>query len=76
MPNSLEGKIAVVTGVSHQGQIGETVAKGLANRGAALAICARTAEECRSPGCRTAASRRSRACRGRLSDRRVRGKAN
>jgi NAD(P)-dependent dehydrogenase (short-subunit alcohol dehydrogenase family) len=43
MPNSLEGKIAVVTGVSHQGQIGETVAKGLASRGATLAICARTA---------------------------------
>ena len=36
MPNSLEGKIAVVTGVSHQGQIGETVAKGLANRGPRL----------------------------------------
>lgn len=42
MPNSLEDKIAVVTGVSHQGQIGETVAKALADRGAALAICART----------------------------------
>ena len=42
MPNSLEGKIAVVTGVSQQGQIGETVAKALADRGAALAICART----------------------------------
>jgi NAD(P)-dependent dehydrogenase (short-subunit alcohol dehydrogenase family) len=42
MPNNLEGKIAVVTGVSHQGQIGETVAKALADRGAALAICART----------------------------------
>ena len=42
MPASLEGKIAVVTGVSHQGQIGETVAKALAGRGAALAICART----------------------------------
>jgi NAD(P)-dependent dehydrogenase (short-subunit alcohol dehydrogenase family) len=42
MPASLEGKIAVVTGVSHQGQIGETVAKALADRGAALAICART----------------------------------
>jgi NAD(P)-dependent dehydrogenase (short-subunit alcohol dehydrogenase family) len=42
MPTSLEGKIAVVTGVSHQGQIGETVAKALADRGAALAICART----------------------------------
>jgi NAD(P)-dependent dehydrogenase (short-subunit alcohol dehydrogenase family) len=43
MPNSLQGKIAVVTGVSHQGQIGETVAKALANREATLAICARTA---------------------------------
>ena len=42
MPASLEGKIAVVTGVSLQGQIGETVAKALAGRGAALAICART----------------------------------
>jgi len=42
MPTSLEGKIAVVTGVSHQGQIGETVAKALADRGAALTICART----------------------------------
>ena len=42
MPPSLEGKIAVVTGVSHQGQIGETVAKVLADRGAALVICART----------------------------------
>lgn len=42
MPASLEGKVAVVTGVSHQGQIGETVAKALAGRGAALAICART----------------------------------
>ena len=40
---SLEGKIAVVTGVSHQGQIGETVAKALADRGAALSICARWA---------------------------------
>ena len=42
MPASPEGKIAVITGVSHQGQIGETVAKALADRGAALAICART----------------------------------
>jgi NAD(P)-dependent dehydrogenase (short-subunit alcohol dehydrogenase family) len=42
MSTGLEGKIAVVTGVSHEGQIGETVAKALADRGAALAICART----------------------------------
>ena len=59
MPNSLEGKIAVVTGVSHQGQIGETVAKGLANRRAALAICARTAGsvEARATELRQAGSR-------------------
>jgi enoyl-[acyl-carrier-protein] reductase (NADH) len=36
MPTSLKGKIAVVTGVSHQGQIGETVARALAENGAAL----------------------------------------
>ena len=59
MPNSLQGKIAVVTGVSHQGQIGETVAKGLANRRAALAICARTAGsvEARATELRQAGSR-------------------
>ena len=59
MPNSLEGKIAVVTGVSHQGQIGETVAKGLANRRAALAVCARTAGsvEARATELRQAGSR-------------------
>lgn len=42
MPNSFEDKVAVITGVSHQGQIGETVAHALADRGATLAICART----------------------------------
>src|SRR6185312_15967612 len=59
MPASLEGQIAVVTGVSHQGQIGETVAKGLANRRAALAICARTAGsvEARATELRQAGSR-------------------
>lgn len=41
MPAILDGKVAVVTGVSHDGQIGQTVAKALAERGAALAICAR-----------------------------------
>jgi NAD(P)-dependent dehydrogenase (short-subunit alcohol dehydrogenase family) len=39
---SLEGKAALVTGVSHAGQIGEAVAKRLADSGAALVICART----------------------------------
>lgn len=37
-----EDKVAVITGVSQKGQIGEAVAKALANRGASLAICART----------------------------------
>ncbi len=42
MPGSLEGKVAIVTGVSHAGQVGQTVAQALAAQGAALAICART----------------------------------
>jgi NAD(P)-dependent dehydrogenase (short-subunit alcohol dehydrogenase family) len=42
MPASLEGKVAIVTGVSHDGQVGQTVAKALAKEGCALAICART----------------------------------
>jgi len=39
---ALEGKTALVTGVSHAGQIGEAVARKLADSGAALVICART----------------------------------
>ncbi len=39
---SLQGKVAVVTGVSHEGQVGQAVAKALADSGASLAICART----------------------------------
>ena len=42
MAKSLEGRVALVTGVSHPGQVGQTVAKALAAEGAALAICART----------------------------------
>ena len=42
MPAVFEGKVALVTGVSHDGQIGQAVAKKLAERGAALTICART----------------------------------
>lgn len=37
-----EGKTALVTGVSHAGQIGEAVARRLGVSGAALVICART----------------------------------
>ncbi|MGH6832035.1 MAG: SDR family NAD(P)-dependent oxidoreductase, partial [Methyloceanibacter sp.] len=42
MPTTLEGKVAIVTGVSGDGQVGQAVAKALAENGAALAICART----------------------------------
>lgn len=45
MASSLDGKVAVVTGVSGEGQVGEAVAKALAAAGAALAICARTEEK-------------------------------
>ena len=44
MTNTLQGKVAIVTGVSHDGQVGQAVAKALAAEGAALAICARTQE--------------------------------
>ena len=62
MPAVLGGKVALVTGVSHDGQIGQAVAKKLAESGAALAICARTqsnvearAEELRQAGARVLA---------------------
>ncbi len=62
MPAILEGKVALVTGVSRDGQVGQTVAKVLAENGAALAICARTqsnveerAEELRQAGARVLA---------------------
>ena len=62
MPTILEGKVAIVTGVSGGGQIGQAVAKALAESGAALAICARTqgnvearAQELRQTGARVLA---------------------
>jgi NAD(P)-dependent dehydrogenase (short-subunit alcohol dehydrogenase family) len=45
MPGSLEGKVAIVTGVSHDGQVGQAVAKALAAQGASLVICARSRDE-------------------------------
>jgi NAD(P)-dependent dehydrogenase (short-subunit alcohol dehydrogenase family) len=42
MAGSLQGKVALVTGVSHEGQVGQAVAKALGANGADLAICART----------------------------------
>ena len=41
MQTNLEGKVAIVTGVSGDGQVGQAVAKALAESGAQLAICAR-----------------------------------
>jgi len=42
MPANLQGKVAIVTGVSNDGQVGQAVARALAAQGASLAICART----------------------------------
>jgi NAD(P)-dependent dehydrogenase (short-subunit alcohol dehydrogenase family) len=42
MQVSLQGKTAIVTGVSGDGQVGQAVAKTLTQSGAQLAICART----------------------------------
>ena len=62
MPTTLEGKVAIVTGVSGDGQVGQAVAKALAGNGAQLAICARTqgnvearAKELREAGARVLA---------------------
>jgi NAD(P)-dependent dehydrogenase (short-subunit alcohol dehydrogenase family) len=53
----LEGKVGLVTGVSHDGQIGQAVAEALVEKGAVLTIAARTrnnvearAEELRQAG--------------------------
>lgn len=45
MAGKLAGKVAIVTGVSHDGQVGQAVAKALAAEGASLAICARTKDD-------------------------------
>jgi len=45
MQITLEDKVAVVTGVSGDGQVGQTVARVLAENGARLAICARSKEK-------------------------------
>jgi NAD(P)-dependent dehydrogenase (short-subunit alcohol dehydrogenase family) len=42
---SLEGKVAVLTGVSRQGQVGEAVARTLAEQGAAVVLIDRTGVE-------------------------------
>jgi NAD(P)-dependent dehydrogenase (short-subunit alcohol dehydrogenase family) len=42
---SLEGKVAVLTGVSRQGQVGEVVARSLAEQGAAVVLIDRTGVE-------------------------------
>ncbi|MEM9589851.1 MAG: SDR family NAD(P)-dependent oxidoreductase [Pseudomonadota bacterium] len=57
MQITLEDKVAVVTGVSGDGQVGQTVARVLSENGAKLAICSRSkdkvearAEELRAAG--------------------------
>lgn len=62
MAGILEGKVALVTGVSGDGQVGQAVAKALAEQGASLAIAARSqgnvearAQELRSGGARVLA---------------------
>ena len=42
MQTSLVGKVAIVTGVSGDGQVGQAVAKSLAENGARLALCSQT----------------------------------
>jgi len=44
MSNALSGKVALVTGVSRDGQVGPAVARALASEAAALAIVARSRE--------------------------------
>ena len=50
MQTNLEGKVAIVTGVSGDGQVGQAVAKGLADSGAQLAICARRQDNVEARG--------------------------
>ena len=61
---SLDGKVAVLTGVSRQGQVGEVVASSLAERGATVILIDRTgvdaearASELRERGLRATAAR-------------------
>jgi len=61
---SLDGKVAVLTGVSRPGQVGEAVARDLAERGASLVLIDRTgidaevrARELRDRGLRATAAR-------------------
>ena len=42
MQANLQGKVAIVTGVSKDGQVGQAVARALAAQGVSLAVCART----------------------------------
>lgn len=45
MAGILEGKVALITGVSADGQVGQAVARAVAEQGAALAIVARSADK-------------------------------
>ena len=50
MSSLLSGKVALVTGVSHAGQVGEAVARALAQQGAALGIAARSRDNVEARG--------------------------
>lgn len=61
---SLEGKVAVLTGVSRQGQVGEVIARSLAEQGATVVLIDRTgveaearAQEIRDLGARAMAAK-------------------
>jgi NAD(P)-dependent dehydrogenase (short-subunit alcohol dehydrogenase family) len=61
---SLAGKVAIVTGVSGDGQVGQAVAKALAENGAQLAICARKQSNVEARVSRSGKPRRHSAPRG------------
>jgi len=50
MANLLSGKVALVTGVSRDGQVGQAVAQALASEGAALGITARSRDHVEARG--------------------------
>jgi len=59
MTRQLSGRVAIVTGVSHDGQVGQSVAATLAAAGASLAVVARTRQnvEARAAELRAAGAR-------------------
>ena len=69
MQISLKGKVAIVTGVSGDGQVGQALARALAESGAALAICARKQSNVEARAKELRELRRPCVRRGRVFDR-------